>query len=59
MTGIATILGAVCYALVAQFDNDPTTVANWGGVVSAITAGIGLIVARDNGVTSEDAGAKK
>lgn len=59
VTGIATILGAICMALVAQFDNNPDTVPNWGAVVTAITAGIGLIAARDNGVTSEQAGAKQ
>lgn len=58
VTGIATILGAICVALVAQFDNDVATVPNWGGIVTAITAGIGLISARDNNVSSEEAGAK-
>jgi hypothetical protein len=31
---------------------------NWETVIAAFTVGIGLIAARDNKVTSEDAGAK-
>jgi hypothetical protein len=58
LAGIGSILGALGFALVAQFDANPETVPNWGAVISAITAGIGLIAARDNGVTSEQAGAK-
>ena len=42
----------------AMFDNDPSTVPEWGAVVAAIIAGIGLIAARDNNVTSEQAGVK-
>jgi hypothetical protein len=58
VAGIGTIVGAVGVALAAQFDNDPATIPNWGGIIAAITAGIGLISARDNGITSEQAGAK-
>jgi hypothetical protein len=56
--GIGAVLVAVGSALNATFDADPATVADWGSVVAAIIAGIGLIFARDNGVTSEAAGAK-
>ena len=56
--GIGAILVAAGSALTAMFDNDPTTVADWGAVIAAIIAGIGLIAARDNGVTSEQVGAK-
>jgi hypothetical protein len=41
-----------------MFDNNPATVADWGAVVAAVIAGIGLLAARDNGVSSEDAGIK-
>lgn len=58
VAGIATIVGAICAALKAQFDNDPSTVADWPLVVAAVTGGIGLLFARDNNVTSEDVGAK-
>lgn len=56
--GIGAILVAVGSAMTAMFDNDPSTVPEWGAVVAAIIAGIGLITARDNNVTSEQAGAK-
>jgi len=55
--GIGAILIAVGSALSAQFDNDPTSVADWGAVIAAVIAGVGLLFARDNKVTSEQAGA--
>lgn len=58
VAGIGTILGAIGYALAAQFDTDPTTLPNWGGVIVAITSGVGLLFARDNDKSSEDVGAK-
>jgi hypothetical protein len=45
--GIATIVTAVSSALVALFDGDPLTNFDIGSVVAAITAGIGLILAKD------------
>jgi hypothetical protein len=45
--GIATILTAVSSALIAILDGDPTTSFDIGSVIAAITAGIGLIVAKD------------
>lgn len=45
--GIATILTAVSSALIAILDGDPATSFDIGSVVAAITAGIGLIVAKD------------
>ena len=56
--GIGAILVAVGAALSAHFDTDSTTVADWGAVLAALIVGVGLIVARDNDVTSEDAKAK-
>jgi len=55
--GVGAILIAVGSALSAQFDNDPTSVADWGAVIAAVIAGVGLLFARDNKVTSEQAGA--
>lgn len=56
--GVGAILVAAGSAMSAMFDNDPATVADWGAVIAAVIAGIGLISARDNNVTSEQAGAK-
>lgn len=57
VTGIAAIVVAIGSALIATLDSDPATVADWGAVVAAVLAGVGLMAARDNGVTSEQAGA--
>lgn len=56
--GIGAVLVAAGSALTAMFDADPTTVPDWGAVVAALIAGIGLLFARDNNVSSEAAGAK-
>jgi ABC-type cobalamin transport system permease subunit len=56
--GIGAILAAVGGALSLLFDNNPATNPDWTGVVSAVTAGVGLIFARDNDKTSEDVKAK-
>lgn len=58
LAGIATILTAVGNAVKALVDNDPSTSVDIGVLIAAITAGIGLIMSRDNKVTSEQAGAK-
>lgn len=56
--GIAAIVAAAATAVVALFDADPTTVPDWGAVAAAVMAGLGLLFARDNNVSSESAGAK-
>jgi drug/metabolite transporter (DMT)-like permease len=56
--GIAAIVAALATAVGALFDADPVTMPDWGAVAAAVMAGVGLIAARDNGVTSERAGAK-
>jgi hypothetical protein len=56
--GLGTILVAVVGALIAAFDGDPATVVDTDTTIAALTAGLGLIFARDSKVTSEEAGAK-
>jgi uncharacterized membrane protein YhiD involved in acid resistance len=56
--GIGAILVAVGSAMTAHFDGDAITTPDWGAVIAAVIAGIGLLAARDNSVTSESAGAK-
>jgi drug/metabolite transporter (DMT)-like permease len=56
--GIAAIVAALATAVGALFDADPVTMPDWGAVAAAVMAGVGLIAARDNGVTSEQAGVK-
>jgi len=57
VAGIAAIVTALASAVGALFDSDPTTLPDWGAVAAAVMAGIGLIAARDNDVSSEKAGA--
>jgi hypothetical protein len=52
-TGIVAILSAVTAAAQLLLDNDPKTNPDITLTVSAIAAGLGLIFARDNNVTSE------
>lgn len=57
--GLGAILTAIGAALTAVFDADPATTVNIEGTFTAIMAGVGLLFARDNNVSSEDAGVKK
>jgi hypothetical protein len=59
LAGIAAIVAALATAVSAQFDNDPATVPDWTMVIGLITAGVGLVLARDNNKTSEQVGAGK
>ena len=56
--GIAAIIAAIALAISHQFDTDPATIADWSAVITALTAGVGLVLARDNDKTSEQAGAR-
>ena len=47
LAGIGSILAAVGFALKAIFDADPTTNVDLGATIAAVTAGIGLIAAKD------------
>jgi hypothetical protein len=56
--GVIAVGTAVLNAAKAIFDGDPSTVFDLELTIAAVSAGLGLIFARDNGVTSEQAGAK-
>ena len=61
--GIAALVSAVgllASTLTAQLDGDPATVPNWDAawtVIAAALSGLGLIFARDNKTSDEQAGA--
>jgi hypothetical protein len=52
--GIAAAVAAIANAISAQFDGDPATNPEWGLVIAAVSAAVGLFKARDNDVSSED-----
>lgn len=56
--GLLTIAGAIIGYAKAALDNDPATVPDWQITALGITAGWGLLTARDNKVSSEQAGVK-
>lgn len=58
VSGICAILAAVTTAVSATLDGDPKTNANWTEVAAVVSVGFGLLFARDNNVSSEQAGAK-
>lgn len=58
VAGVLTAIIPVLNAVQAFIDGDPATVPDWGLAIAAVTAGLGLIFARDNSVSSEEAGAK-
>ena len=58
VAGIAGVIAAIATAVQAQFDADPATVPDWAMVGGLLAAGIGLLLARDNNKTSEQAGAR-
>ena len=53
--GIAAIVTALASAAAAVANGSPV---DWGAAIAAVLAGVGLITARDNLVSSESAGAK-
>lgn len=57
--GIAGILGMLGTAVSAMLDGNPATDPQWSIVIPAIITSAGLLFARDNNVTSEQAGANK
>lgn len=59
LSGIAGIVGILATALSAALDGNPATDPQWGIVIPSIITAGGLLFARDNNVTSEQAGAGK
>jgi hypothetical protein len=53
-TGICTILVIVSNAALAVLDGDPTTVPDIAGAVAGIIAALGLIFAKDAGITGTE-----
>lgn len=51
LLGILTVLGAVTAVLKALVDGDPSTNPDWVTTWAAVTAGVGLIFAKDHNVT--------
>ena len=54
--GISAIVAAVAGAAKLMLDADPNTNPDWTAIIAAVTAGVGLIAARDNDKSSEDVG---
>lgn len=56
--GVLTFLGVLGFQLKSLWDDDPTTVVDWNAVIAA--AGVMFVgfTARDNQVSSEEAGVK-
>lgn len=57
--GLCIIIGALADAGAAYFDSDAATVIDVPTLIGIIMGGVACIVARDNSVTSEDAGARR
>lgn len=55
--GIGAIVIAIGGIITGLTDSDPNT-PDWSASIAAIIAGVGLLAARDNKVSSESAGAK-
>jgi len=53
-SGVSAIIAAVAGAAQLMLDNNPSTNPDWTAVIAAVTAGFGLVFARDNDKRSED-----
>jgi len=56
--GVSAIVAAIAGACSLMFDGNSLTNPDWTSVIAAVTAGIGLIMARDNDKSSEDVNSK-
>lgn len=50
--------GALCQAVGAAIDADPTTTPDWGKFVTLLVIAVGLLFARDADKSSQDAGVR-
>lgn len=57
-SGIAAIIAAVASAAQLLLDGNTMTNPDWAGTIAAVTAGFGLIFARDNDKPSEGVNSK-
>jgi hypothetical protein len=55
--GVAALVAVLATAIAAHFDDDPATIAEWGGVITAVLVALGFAASRDNDKSSEDVGA--
>ena len=53
-SGVTAILAAVASAATLLLDNNNLTNPDWSATIAAVTAGFGLIFARDNDKSTED-----
>lgn len=58
VAGVSAIIASIAGALNLVFDGNTITNPDWTSVIAAITAGVGLIMARDNDKSSEDVNKK-
>lgn len=56
--GAGGVLAVLAQALSQVFDGNPATNPDWNLVITALLPALGLLFARDHGVSSEDAGLK-
>lgn len=59
LTGLVSSIAAIIGAASLLLDGNPSTNPDWSAVIAAVTAGIGLLLARQNNVSSEDVGLEK
>ena len=57
LAGLVAMLAIIFPQLGFMFDGDPETAINWNTIVAAISVFVTGLMARDNDVTSEQAGA--
>jgi uncharacterized membrane protein len=55
---LSVVVAIITFVANPLLDADPATVPQWGPVLAAVTAAVGLLFARDNDKSSEDVGAK-